>query len=205
MALYKQFGFSCGGQVGVWKVTESLQALESAISLADAELAVYQQFRFEARKKEWLAVRCLLSNMLGYYVPVHYLPSGKPYIDGYHISISHTKGYVGVSLSEKPTAIDLEYPSSRVEPLVHRFVSDAEMSMVDPGNKALSYLLIWSAKEALYKLYDQPGVIFNQDLYVQGLSLAAQGSMIGGIRMDGFESETQLFFHVEDDLIIVYC
>ena len=150
-------------------------------------------------------MRCLLACMLGYYVPINYLPSGKPFIDGYHISISHTKGYVGVSLSENPTAIDLEYPSSRVEPLVHRFVSEAEMSMVDPEHKALSYLLIWSAKEALYKLYDQPGVIFNQDLYVQGLSLAGQGSMTGGIRKDDFTAETELFFHVADDLILVYC
>lgn len=205
MALYKHFETPLGGQVGVWKISESLQELESVISLAEDELAIYRQFRFEGRKREWLAVRCLLARMLGYYTPVHYLPSGKPFIEGCHISISHTKGYVGVSLSEKPTAIDLEYPSSRVEPLVHRFVSEAEMSMVDAGNKVLSYLLIWSAKEAIYKLYDQPGVIFSQDLYVRGLSLATQGSMVGGIHMDGFAAETELFFHVEDDFILVYC
>ncbi len=205
MALYKIFKFGSTGRVGVWKISESLQELESAISLADAELDVYRQFRFEARKREWLAVRCLLHQMLGYYAPVHYLPSGKPWIEGCCISISHTKGYVGVSLAEKPTAIDLEYPSSRVEPLVHRFVSEEEMRMVDPHNRALSFLLIWSAKEALFKLYDQTGVLFNQDLYVRGLSLANEGSMIGGINKDGFVAETELFFQVADDLILVYC
>ena len=205
MALYKNFKFGSYGMVGVWKVTESLQELESSIALSEEEMALYRQFRFDARKREWLAVRCLLHQMLGYYAPVHYLPSGKPWIDGCHISISHTKGYVGVSLSEKPTAIDLEYPSSRVEPLVHRFVSEEEMTMVDLQNKARSFLLIWSAKEALFKLYDQPGIIFNQDLYVRGLSLASQGSMIGGINKDGFVAETELFFQVTDDLILVYC
>ncbi len=205
MPVYKQIAFGADGQVGVWKITESLSQLESIITLSAEEMTVYRQFRFDARKREWLAVRCLLSQMLGYYTPVHYLDSGKPWIDGCYISISHTKGYVGVSLSTHPTAIDLEYPSGRVEPLAPRFVSDEEMLMVADQNKNLMLLLIWSGKETLFKLYDRAGVIFNRDLYVRELSLSPQGCMIGGINQNGFSGETELFFQVEDDLILVYC
>lgn len=205
MARYMSIVIDGGGQVGIWKVTESLLQLESAVVLSEGELETYRKFRTDERKREWLAVRCLLQEMLGFYVPVQYLPSGKPWIAGWYISISHTKGYVGVSLAKKPTAIDLEYPSSRVEPLANRFVSPGEMDMVEPQNKVIALLLIWSAKEVLYKLYDRKGVVFNQDLYVQGLVVSSKGSMLGGIKKDGFMAETELFFQIEDDLIIVYC
>ena len=90
MALYKNFKFGSYGMVGVWKITESLQELESSIALSEEEMALYRQFRFDARKREWLAVRCLLHQMLGYYAPVHYLPSGKPWIDGCHNRTHHS-------------------------------------------------------------------------------------------------------------------
>ncbi len=205
MALYKKIAFGSDGLVGIWKITESLSELESIITLDNDEMDVFNQFRFEARKKEWLAVRCLLTQLLGHYVPIRYLPSGKPCIEGGYISISHTKGYVGVSLSKEPTAIDLEYPSNRVVPLAHRFVSEKEMLMVGEQDKALKMLLIWSGKETLFKLYDREGVIFNTELFIQNLSLAEQGTMKGGICKDGYQNERELFFQLSDDLILVYC
>ena len=82
------------------------------------------------RKLEWLAVRVLLYTMLGEEKEIHYYSNGGPYLaDGsFSISISHTKGYVAVLLSEpgKRVGIDIECYSERVRKVAHKFMREDE-------------------------------------------------------------------------------
>ena len=70
-------------------------------------------------------------------------------IEGYHISISHTLGYVAVILSrDYEVGVDIEYVSDRVNRISSRFLRDDEV-FADTTDK----LIAWCAKETMYKLF----------------------------------------------------
>ena len=194
-------------KIGVWRLTESLAELEDLYVIKDSEIDVYKGFRNDRRRKEWLTVRILLGKMTGDDCEICYRDSGKPYLKDfrYNISITHTLGYVGVRLGECPVAIDMEYYSGRVLRLIDRFVSEEEMKYIDKHDEIASALIIWSAKETLFKLFDFHEVLCDEHFYVRGLTLGEHGVFCGGVNKDGFRAEVKLAYHVFDDLILVYC
>jgi 4'-phosphopantetheinyl transferase EntD len=123
----------------------------------------------ESRRREWLSVRLLLKNLTGEEKEIGYLPSGKPYLadNSYHISISHTKGYVAVILHPtKEVAIDIEHLSPRVEKIRSRFMSEEEERNLSPDNPLIHLMLHWSAKECLFKRINQEEVEFQTQLHI---------------------------------------
>ncbi|MDR0506770.1 MAG: 4'-phosphopantetheinyl transferase superfamily protein [Dysgonamonadaceae bacterium] len=117
----------------------------------------------ENRKKEWLSVRVLLKKLLGEEKEIIYKPSGKPYLadNSYHISISHTQGYVCLILNRnKEVAIDIEKISFRVEKIWTRFVNSEEENNLSKANRLIHLLLHWSAKESVFKILDAKDVNF---------------------------------------------
>lgn len=195
-------------QTGVWRMTESLAELEGRYAVGADEMPTYAAFRNDRRRKEWLTVRILLSEMAGAGVGIAYLPSGKPYLVGsdLFISITHTIGYVGIRLGRRPVALDMEYRSERVLKLIPRFVSEAEMRFIAPDNKETTALIIWSAKETLYKLFDRADLLFDEHLSVDNLVVDGEaGDFVGRVRTDALRAEVGLHYRLIDDLIIVYC
>ena len=101
------------------------------------------------RQAERDGVRRVLTEMLGYQPLVGHNEDGKPIIEGYHVSISHTLGYVAVILSrEYEVGIDIEYISDRVSCISSRFLRvDEEFTNITDK------LIAWCAKETMYKLF----------------------------------------------------
>ena len=139
----------------MWHVTEEYEDLLSL--LPDAESVqdeAEKQFRSEGRIVEWTAVRVLLCSMMGRQIHIEYDEKGAPHLadyEGLHISISHTKGYVAIALSESLcVGIDVEQiehnSTPRVERVRSRFMRDDEMAETTIG-----MLLHWSAKETAFK------------------------------------------------------
>ena len=89
------------GRWGIWQVTETLEELCACLS-DDVVWQELERLKAPSRKMEYLAVRVLLKTMLGKEARIGHEPSGKPFLTGgeYHVSISHTKGYVAVGLHE---------------------------------------------------------------------------------------------------------
>ena len=103
----------------------------------------------KGRQAESDGVHCVLTEMLGYEPLIEHNEDGKPMIEGYHISISHTLGYVAVILSrDYEVGVDIEYVSDRVNRISSRFVRDDEV-FADTKDK----LIAWCAKETMYKLF----------------------------------------------------
>lgn len=103
----------------------------------------------KGRQAEEDGVHCVLTEMLGYEPLVEHNEDGKPMIEGYHISISHTLGYVAVILSrDYEVGVDIEYVSDRVNRISSRFLRDDEV-FADTTDK----LIAWCAKETMYKLF----------------------------------------------------
>lgn len=147
------------GGLAIWHITESPGELRALLA-TDKYDAQLSDKRCEIRRAEWLAVRLLLAQVLGADKTIAYHDSGRPYLtDGsLHISVSHTREYAVIAYHPKRrVGVDIEYISSRVERIAHRFTrpdEEAYIALRDERERIMYYLINWSAKETLYKLVD---------------------------------------------------
>ena len=153
---------------GIWKIEENWEVLLHRLEQTETYLPVLNRYRSEGRKSEWLAVRVLLKELTGSEMTISYRDSGAPYLpdSALHISISHTKGFVAVLLSQdKPVGIDIEYCSERIHRIKSRFLNDAELKLL--GELSTNKLLVcWSAKETVFKMLEQKTADMQRDIQI---------------------------------------
>jgi 4'-phosphopantetheinyl transferase len=157
--------------LAIWKISESVMELESFITLREGEKQLYDSFVAESRKKQWLAYRILIRNLLkpGDYA-VEYDHSGRPYLagSGLHISVTHSDDMAAVIISVKTkVGIDIEKIRSRVGRVKERFLSPAEIGSISKEKEYEQLTLAWSAKEALYKLYGRRDLDFRENIRLE--------------------------------------
>ena len=186
--------------VGLWKMTEAEEDLYNQYPfLNEYGDLLSARYRSEARRKEFLCVHILLALMTGNeHLRVGHLPSGKPQLDnGMSISISHTKGYAAVILSENHNvAIDIEHRSDRVQRIAHRFIREDENATT-----ILAQLLHWSAKETLYKYFSETPLEYF-DMRLQPFEVKTAGNVVG----ENLKSGASLPIHycVTEDYVLTY-
>ena len=186
--LVRKENFSNGGLMGIWKMDETIDELINLFpdkARADAETSI-NNIGSNRRALELLTTRITLIQLLGRATVILNRDDGKPYLkdNSYQISISHTKGYVAILLHKDcPVGIDIETISNRVENIAHRFISDKEY--INPNKKTIHLLLHWSTKECLYKIINEQGVDFKQQLHVTPFEPTSSGII------DAQESKTQ--------------
>ncbi|WP_068472042.1 4'-phosphopantetheinyl transferase family protein [Saccharicrinis aurantiacus] len=166
------------GFVKVWKIEETVDEILAELQVSDDDLQKVNSFKLVKRKLEFLCTRCLISEVIGVYPKISYLESGKPILENsdYTISISHTNGFVAVAFTTNGVpGVDIEYPSDRVMKIAQRFISADEDLFIPVADSNKYYSLIWCIKEALYKLLDTEGVIFNEDLLCKPFVISNQG------------------------------
>lgn len=134
-------------RMGLWRMDETPERL---CTLFPHLQQLSLPSRNEGRQREFLSIRALLTLMTHRDdLLIDHLPSGKPVVEGYHISISHTRGYAVLILSDaENVAVDVEYRSDRVGRIASKFIRPDE-----PAATIDDMLLVWSAKETLYKLH----------------------------------------------------
>ncbi len=84
--------------------------------------------------------------------------SGQPLLRGYHVGVTHTKGYAALMLSKScDVACDIEHFSDRVERIKSKFLrKDEKADDLD------SLLVHWCGKETVYKLFPEDNLLFSQ-------------------------------------------
>lgn len=84
--------------------------------------------------------------------------SGQPLLRGYHVGVTHTKGYAAIMLSKScDVACDIEHFSDRVERIKSKFLrKDEKADDLD------SLLVHWCGKETVYKLFPEDNLQFSQ-------------------------------------------
>lgn len=134
--------------LGVWKIEETAADFCTSSpflqTIFQSELTACHSC---SRQVERLAVYALVEQLTQQPLRIMHNAAGKPFIAGSHISISHTKGYAAVILSKThEVAIDIEYISPRINRIADRFIRPDEQALTTEER-----LLIWCAKETLYK------------------------------------------------------
>lgn len=198
----------CGVSVAVWELRETSEELAAMIGNEALYSYAREHFSSESRRCEWLAVRLLLSQILGSSVIIEYTSSGRPFIaGGREISISHTKKYAVLALSyTTPVGVDIEMRSRSTQKTRSRFMSDRELNAIGDADAELVSLIHWSVKESLFKICGNLGGNFRDNIFVEPFVPAESGCLnlsISGLGMhDAHFSAT---YHVNDDYILTLC
>lgn len=146
-------------KLGLWRISEDEEHFFDLCPELMSFSSDLSDMKSTARRLEYLAVRALLHDITGTVPKIFHNVNGKPSIQGIHsISISHTKCYASVILSDKyNVAVDIEYISERVCRITEKFLRMDEHPVDTVGK-----LLCWCAKETLYKLHSDDKLAFDE-------------------------------------------
>jgi len=172
-----------GPRLGLWHLTESPIDLWALLADAPTYAPLLPARADGPRQAQWLAGRILVQHLLAAagapLAPLHNDETGRPFLRGPGpqpaVSLSHSGEWVAALLAAPGTAlgIDVEAVRDKARRIAPKFLNEAELATVQqaqlpdaPGTEAALelYSLLWSAKETLYKLAGQRGIIFRDNL-----------------------------------------
>ena len=192
---------------GIWKLEEASDELLSLLKNKESYKSQLDLIHSESRRREWLACRVLLQELVDSSVLIAYRSNGAPYLlnSPLHISISHTKGYVAVLLqAQSVVGIDIEYRSTRVQKIRSRFMSEKEERALDKRNETEHLLLHWCAKETLFKMIGQENVDFQKHLHVCPFFYNSEGTLQVQETRTEKNEVFDLNYWVQPDFVVVY-
>lgn len=151
-----------------WKLTESWQELLESCAGIGVKVDADKLPKAEGRRCEMLAELLMLAGHFGRPTALEHDRHGAPRVTqfGGYVSISHTRGLVMMAFSDnEPVGIDVERISERVMRVRGRFVGDTEAQHIVADDVAAN-TLVWTAKEAMYKLAGVPGASLRDDFSI---------------------------------------
>lgn len=203
MLIYTEENKGC--KWGIWKMEETPELLLSQLTNKEDLIRFIDTTTSPARVLERIAVRVLLKTLLGEEKTISYQSNGKPYFEdrSVNISISHTKDYVAIILSQSPLlGIDIEYTSDRVKRIRSRFISD--MEYIDPENETLHLLLHWSAKETMYKALSREKIDLKNNFHIKKFVPQNQGFFEAQETFTEDSLNFRIQYIVTDDYVVTY-
>ncbi len=155
-------------QFAIWKIEESEDKLLEGLTIPHVEKKKLNQLKSLVHRKGYLAVRQLLKK---FGIPPgsnKYDQKGAPYlIDGRYLSITHSRNFAAIAISDKKVGIDLEFYREKIKKIGPRFLNIEETEISEDFTDIKYLTKIWTAKEALYKIYSKPGINFRSQLHIQ--------------------------------------
>ena len=181
--------------VYTWQLTETVAQLRAGLTLSQGEQERLTTIHSQKKQREFLAIRHLLQQTQLPTTALSYTPEGKPQLEGQNISITHSHDFVMIALSSRTIGIDIERCTPRILRLAPRFTPwQAPLDMDEP-TQIQAYTQLWTIKEALYKIADQPSVRFYEDLQIPHYQALAHQQQALITHPEGDKAyETQSFF-----------
>ncbi|MEI6866610.1 4'-phosphopantetheinyl transferase superfamily protein [Flavicella sp.] len=189
-------------KVLVWEITETQQELET-IFLSNNSTTRLSNMRSETHKKGFISVRHLLKELKYSDADLYYDSKGKPHLkDGKNISISHSFQYATIIISDKVIGIDIEKNRDKIKRISHKFI-DKENQFLQKNNLIEQLTVLWAAKESLYKIYPNGGLLFIKHLPIEPFSLKDKETK-GWIKKGPWNEPYRIIFEFIDDFSLVY-
>lgn len=158
----------------IWKYEEG-ESLEVEDLLDEEEKAKIQQSHYK-RQREFLLVRKMLKTILPNH-KIKYQDNGEPYLEpkDRFISISHSFPFVAIAISDEKIGIDLEKKQEKLVKIKSKFLHSSEYSWAENDDELLT--IIWSIKEALYKIHQKKYWSFREHYEVLSFDLSEKKSI----------------------------
>lgn len=158
-----------GGELGLWRITETEQYFLDLLLLYPAELRQLATIKGR-RRVEWLAVRQLVHEMSGRRVRGPFVKDefGKPRLldTDWHLSISHSHELAGAIASPHLCGIDVQFIVPKITRLAPKFLNEAEAASLHDEHYLDQLHFYWGAKEALYKAHGRRQLDFKANILV---------------------------------------
>jgi phosphopantetheinyl transferase len=203
MPLFKIINHNKNTTIFIWKIDESLAQLEKSVTLNDRSIKRIQGMRSESHKKGFLAVRKLLETAQLTDFDLYYTDDGKPHLkDGRIITISHSFDFSAIAISESEIGIDIEKNRDKIQRIASKFIV-SENNFLCNENLTEQLTVIWGAKESLFKIYPDGGLLFIEHLPVEKFKLHEKTTS-GQILKDTINKSYRIYFDIFDGYTLVY-
>ena len=77
------------GKIGLWKISEEIEELLCLAKLSYPDNIIFPEISAPHRKREWLATRALLNELISEPHLIRYHSDGRPYLENLPINISN--------------------------------------------------------------------------------------------------------------------
>ena len=187
MPIFYQKDISANTKLGVWKIAEDENFFLQKVPFP-------QGVKHPAKRLQHLAGRYLLQYLFPQfpYNEILIADTRKPYLpqEQFHFSISHSGNYAAAIVSKSQRAgIDIELYSPKTELVKNKFLTEAELLLLQPllhqssvscqpSSSNQSFTLCWCCKEAVYKYWGAGGIDFKKHICIQHINAATQDMVV---------------------------
>ncbi len=193
--------------LGIWEITETKEEL--ALLLENDLIDVSKPINpAEKVGLHWFASRVLLQSLFSTHkLELHKDIHNKPtlFVDGekYFISISHSHTYAGVMISSKhEVGMDIEIIDERIHRVAHKFLNTNEKEFAE---STISKVLIWSAKEAVYKWYGKKELDFRENMEMLVFKADNAGVFNCLLHKNTYRKQLEVNYYLLNEYVITYC
>jgi len=195
--------------LGFWRIDESIDELYNMLLpyLDACEITEFNQLKHVNRKKEWIASRLLIKELIGSYQRIFYNANRKPFIEApFNISISHSNNLAGVLLSKREyVGLDIEQISEKIARVALKFLYKGEIENIDEKVKIPSLYVNWCAKETLFKAYGQRSLNFRENIKVAPFEFNDKGLVDGKIQINEFQKSFPINYFKINEYMVAWC
>ena len=211
--------------LGLWHLTEAPAELWPQLPQADDYRARMPATTDATRHAQWLAGRVLVHRLLAEFpqhlatdAQLHNDATGRPWLagqaQGLAVSLSHSGGWVAAMLALGGRAgVDVEMIRDKAQRLAGKFLAADEWAaaqattLAAPAHAASThYTLLWSAKETLYKLAAQRGIIFKEQLLLSAFAPQEAGEIPATLVLGAVQTRHSICYHQPaPGYVLTYC
>jgi 4'-phosphopantetheinyl transferase len=207
MPLFKTINFSPTTQIFLWKITESIEELLSNVVLKEITQHRLNKMKSEMHQRAFLSVRMLLKEAGYTDFDLHYDEFGKPYfIDGKHISITHSHYFSAIIISDQTVGIDIEMQREKIIRIANKFVNEKELNRLkcfETEDYIKKLTVKWGAKEAIFKIRNEPGISFKNHIEVNSFEIRDQETT-ATLEMENVKQLFAIYFEEFEGFTLVY-
>ena len=209
--------------LGLWHLTETPADLWAKLPNAAAYQPLLPATADTKRQAQWLAGRRLAHSLFSEFPEL--FPSetlvqndstGRPWLAsapaGTVVSLSHSGEWAAAVLAQGGRAgVDIELIRDKAQRLAGKFLAENEWSHARAVTAAATeadthYTLLWSAKEALYKLAARRGIIFRQQLLLHEFSPETSGEIPATLVLGDVQTRHRICYtQPAPGYVLTYC
>ena len=207
MPLYKTINFSSTTQILVWEITESYEQLFDEVQLNEKNLLRLSGMKSQLHQRAFLSVRKLLQEAGYSDFDLYYDESGKPHLkDGKFISISHSHELSAIIISDQKTGIDIEMQREKIIRIADKFVNNKELHRLksfDDQDYIKKLTVKWGAKEAIFKIRNEPGISFKDHIQVNSFEIRDKKTT-ALLEIENTKQQFSIYFEEIENFTLVY-
>lgn len=203
-----------GVSLGLWQVEEEEIFFLTRLKLYENEWKRLSRISHPQKRLEWLSSRLCMKELLKISntqrVEALNSHNGKPYLsnNSHRISFSHSNKFsAAIASQQTEVGIDIEY-LLRKRNIETRFLfmNEEELAGFHANQSKELFLLMWSAKETIYKIFGERGTSFKNHihLYINDLEEKSNGKLSAVVHKDGFEKRYEIHYSISSEYLLTY-